>query len=218
MEFENLDPKNIRQVAKTAIAYRQTFAGPPWNEVSKCTNDDKFFDLQNPPNSPCPICNNPLKEAYPIIETTRYIRNEISKPKAIAKILEDESVVVAFGWGYKENGEQFAQSKYGEETKDKISQIVRPDKEFFYMSEFGVIPAKQKNPNEKIGSKITLEVAKEARQRGDSLLLRTMKSTKEEPSRMDGIANKKLGMTPIMGGENQPRDPKNPKRILYYKE
>lgn len=217
MEFEKLDPKDIRKVAKTAIAYKETFAGPPWNEVSKGPVCGDLYSSQVGENCPCGC--GVLKEAYPLIKTTRYVRREISKPEAIAKVAQEDEQVIAFGWGYKETGKEFANTKYkGDEADiEKVAKIIGPDSEFFYMSEFGVIPEKQKSP-EKIGSKITIDVAEEAIRRGDSLLLRTMKSTVEVPSRMDGIANKKLGMEPIMGGENQVKDPKNPKRILYYKE
>lgn len=218
IEFEKLDPTDIRKVMKTSEKYRYIFGGKPWKEVSRGSGCRELYGPQNPPGSICPCGCGKLEEAYPIIETTRYIRDEIKKPNAIAIIAKENGEIVAFGWGYEETGKSFAESKYNEVNSDFVSNIVGKEKKVFYMSECGVVPEKQNLKDMKVGSRITLEIADMAVQQGNSLLLRTMKSTEDNPSRMDGIAKNKLGMKPIMGSEDTPPDPENPERILYYKE
>lgn len=220
MEFENLDRNKIREVMEAAKAYRLTFSTKPWCEVSRGPKCNNFYGPKYPVGTICPCGCGKLEEAYPIIRTTGYVRGEIKKQNAIAMVAKENGEIIAFGWGYETTGREFAESKYKsttQENRDLIARLVGENQIVFYMSEFGVIPEKQKT-GEKIGSKITIRVAEEAKDLGIPLLLRTMKSTQENPSRMDGIARDKLGMKPLMGSDDTPPDPENADRILYYKE
>ena len=210
MEFENINKDKIREVMKTAMAYRVTFSTEPWLEVSRGPKCDNFYGPNNPPGTICPCGCGKLEEAYPIIKTTRYIRGEISKQNPIALIVTKEGNPVAFGWGYVVTGEEFAQQKYKtDEARRTAAQIVGQDKAVFYLSEFGVIPEERRKG---VGSEITKKVIEKAFELKLPFLMRTNKS-----SFMNKIAIK-LGMTPIMGSPNTLADPENPERILYYKE
>lgn len=219
IEFERLNKENLQGIMNTAVAYRWTFSGDPWREVSRGPKCGNFYGPENQVGTICPCGCGKLEEAYPIIRTTGYVRGEIKKPNAIAMVAKEDDKIVAFGWGYEMTGREFAESKYKsttQENRDLIAQLVGEDQTVFYMSEFGVVPEKQKT-GERIGSKITLKVAEEAKELKIPLLLRTMKSTLENPSRMDGIARDKLGMKPLIGSDDTPPDPENADRILYYK-
>ena len=210
MEFENLSRNKLREVMKTAMAYRVTFSTEPWCEVSRGPKCGDFYSIGNPPGTICPCGCGKLKEAYPVIETTGYIRNEISRQGAVAIMVSKDSRIIAFGWGYMETGEEFADQKYRtDEGRKIVAEIVGRDKKVFYLSEFGVIPEEREK---RIGTEITKKVIEESSNLNLPFLMRTNKS-----SFMNKIA-RNLGMIPIMGSENTPPDPENKERVLYYKE
>jgi len=210
MEFEILKKDNLRQIIKTARCYRETFSTKPWFEVSRGPKCDIFYGSDKPPGMICPCGCGKLEEAYPIVKTTKYIRNEISKPNPIALIISRENKPIAFGWGYVETGNEFANEKYKtKETRKFVEMLVGGEKVYFYLSEFGVTP---KERNKGIGKSITREVINEALKLNLPFLMRTNRS-----SFMDNIA-RRLDMIPLMGSSNTPSDPENNERILYYKE
>ena len=120
MEFERLNKTDLRKLKATAEAYRATFATEPWKEVSRGPVCNQFYGPKNPPGTFCPCGCGKLEEAYPIIKTTKYIREEISKPNSIAKVAVENGNLIAFGWGYEETGEDFAKSKYKPENPERI--------------------------------------------------------------------------------------------------
>jgi hypothetical protein len=222
IESENLINQTIREQIKTAVSYALTFATEPWLEVSRGKVCGNFYGPENKPGTNCPCGCGKLEEAYPIRETTRYIRREISKPKAIALIVKKEEKVVAFGWGYVETGKEFADEKYkksDEKTRKSIAELVGANRVVFYLSEFGVVSEER---NKEIGKQITQMVISEASKLNLPFLMRTSRS-----SFMARIA-RKLGMVPIMGSDPNdpdypndpitPIDPENSERILFYKE
>ena len=209
MEFERLDRNDLRKLKKTAEAYRETFATEPWKEVSRCPKYDKFYGPENPPGTNCPCGCGKLEEAYPVIKTTRYIRDEISKENAVAKTAIKDGKPIGFGWAYEETVEEFANTKYKPGNREIITTIVGKKTKVIYLSEFGFI---EKERGKGYGTEITRQVVEEYSRPQKPLLMRTNKS-----STMRFIAEK-LGMKPIMGSDDTLPDPENPERILYYKE
>jgi hypothetical protein len=210
MEFENINRYNLKEIMKTAAAYRITFSTPPWSEVSRGPKCDNFYGPGNPPGTICPCGCGKLEEAYPIIKTTGYIRNEISKQNSITLTATKNDKLIAFGWGYVETGEEFANQKYKtKEGRKIVAETVGREKTFFYLSEFGVIPEER---SKGIGTEITKKVMERAFKLNLPFLMRTNKS-----SFMYKIA-RNLGMIPIMGSENTPPDPENSERILFTRQ
>ena len=139
----------------------------------------------------------------------RYIRDEISRQNAIAIIVKRDNELIAFGWGYIETGEEFANQKYKTEGgRDLVAKVAGRKKTVFYLSEFGVVPEER---GKGIGTEITKKVIQEALKLDFPFLMRTNKS-----SYMSKIA-RNLGMKPVMGSNDTPPDPENGERILYYK-
>lgn len=222
IESENLKNQTLREQIKTAVSYALTFATEPWLEVSRGKGCGNFYGPENKPGTDCPCGCGKLEEAYPVRETTRYIRNEISKPNEIALIVKKEARIVAFGWGYVETGMEFANDKYkksDDKTKKSIANLVGSDRVVFYLSEFGVVSEER---NKGLGKEITQKVIDEASKLNLPFLMRTNRS-----SFMARIA-RNLEMIPIMGTDPNdlnypndpitPPDPENGERILFYKE
>lgn len=209
MEIERLNRNDLRQIKKTAEVYRKTFATEPWKEVSRCPKYGKFYGPENQPGTICPCGCGKLEEAYPVIITTKYIRDEISKTNSVAKVVTNNGKVVGFGWAYEETGEDFANSKYKPKNREMVANLIGKKKEIIYLSEFGLVKEERKKGK---GSVITKQVIEESLKFQKPFLMRTNKS-----STMRFIAEK-LGMKPIMGLGDTPTDPENPDRILYYKE
>ena len=68
----------------------------------------------------------------------RYIRDEISRQNAIAIIVKRDNELIAFGWGYIETGEEFANQKYKTEGgRDLVAKVAGRKKTVFYLSERG---------------------------------------------------------------------------------
>ncbi len=209
MEIERLDRDDLTKLKKTAEAYRETFATEPWKEVSRGPACDQFFGPENPPGTICPCGCGKLEEAYPVVKTTKYIRDEISKTNSVAMVITKNGKLVGFGWAYEETGEDFAKSKYKPENREMVANLVGKKKKVIYLSEFGLVEEERGKGK---GSEITKQVVEEASQFQKPFLMRTNKG-----SIMRFIAEK-LGMKPIMGSGDTPLDPENPDRILYYKE
>ncbi|QQG41448.1 MAG: hypothetical protein HYV90_04815 [Candidatus Woesebacteria bacterium] len=207
MNIERLDKKNIQGLIKVAETYRDVFATEPWNEVSRGPNCGKFYE--NQPGTVCPCGCGKLQEAYPTMTTVGYIRKEISKPNAIALTTEKDGIIVGFAWGYEETSEEFATSKYKPENRNFISQLIGPNKRFFYMSECGLVKPERSMG---LGTEMSLKLVSEASQFNQSVLLRTNKGS------LARFIAKKLNLTPIIGTENTPSDPENPDRILFYRD
>lgn len=210
MSIEKLGRTDLRKVKKTAETYGRVFAGPEWNEVSRCPTSGTFYGSDNPVGTRCPCCRGKLEEAYPPIETTGYIRDEISSNGSVAIIEEEDGKPKAFGWAYRLLGSAFAKKKYREENVSMIEEIVEKDEEYFYISEVGVVAEKQ---GRGLGKKITKALAGEGEKEGLPLLLRT-----SNKSTMAKIARNDLGMEVVMGDEDSPVDPENSNRLLFIKK
>lgn len=144
METIKFDPSlDIEQLAKV---YANVFAGPPWNENTKCTGCNQFFDLNTQAGETCiNACGNLLAEAYPLEETADYIADETSRTGAVARLIKVSDEIIAFTWGFVyPNPEAFAEKKYKTPTMQRVVEdILRKSgisNSFFYISECGVQP------------------------------------------------------------------------------
>lgn len=209
MQIERLDRSDLRKLKSVAEVYRKTFATDPWREVSRGFVCGNFYGPENPPGTICPCGCGKLEEAYPVVKTTKYIRDEISKPNSVAKVVMENGKPVGFGWAYEETGEDFANLKYKPESREMVANLIGKKQKVIYLSEFGLVEEERKKGK---GMVITKQVVEESLKFQKPFLMRTNRG-----STMRFIAEK-LGMKPIMGSENTPPDPENPDRILYYKE
>ena len=134
-----------RDLGELTLVYAQVFAGPPWNEHTRCPIEDKFFGRDTLPGNKCPACQDAvLEEAYPQDTTSKKIMKEITRPKAVALVKRDaEGRIVAFSWGYSyQNPSEFAQDKYPASMHETIEVVLSAngiDGELFYLSETGIV-------------------------------------------------------------------------------
>lgn len=206
--MERLNMSNLRKVKEVAENYARVFAGDEWKEVSRGPECDKFYGPDTVPGELCPCGCGRLEEAYPRVTTTKYVLTENLQSDSIAIIEEKNGKPIAFGWGFRLSGRDFAKKKYKAENVGLIKNLVGTDTEYFYISEVGVSPEAQ---GQKLGGKITRQLAEEGKKTGLPLLLRTINTSTM------AFTAKNMGMEIIMGGENTPVDPENPKRLLFVK-
>lgn len=185
-----------------AKLYATVFAGPEWQEVSRCPNCGQFSSSFT--GSKCGNCKNILIEAYPEAETADYIVGELSKPLATGLLALENQIPVAFGWAYALNGLDFSLTKYNNsQSQTQIAQVVQ-DIDYYYISEVGVNPNFQRRG---LGTQITSKLIRDK----SPLLMRTSQN-----SAMLTIA-KRLDFQPIVGLETGILDAENPARVILVK-
>lgn len=141
--IDNIVPE--RDLEEVTQVYAKVFAGPPWNEHTRCPNEDKFFGRDTKPGDNCPSCSDGILEvAYPADSTSKKILKEISRPKAVGLIKRDkDDRIVGFSWGYAyQSPLEFAQDKYPAFMHDTIEKILTSnstDGELYYLSETGIV-------------------------------------------------------------------------------
>lgn len=148
-EFENnpVEPriekfnaeKDLDQIASL---YAEVFAGPPWNEYTRCIDCKEFFGLESKQDDPCLNCGSQLTLAYPIAETKGYILDETRRNNASIFVMKKNDELIGFVWGYSYSIDDFAREKYRNlEMQTKIKDLLIKSgiaEEFFYFSECGV--------------------------------------------------------------------------------
>lgn len=152
--YEVLQTDTNFGVVAIALAqlYARVFAGEPWNEKSKCPSCGRFSKESS--GVLCPNCSAGIQlvEAYPLLQTADYIKQEVAKPGSVLEtlILTDkrpEFSPAGFAWGYKETIEEFAASKYSPAMAEKVIRLLtgldgyttlQDRNEIFYFSECGV--------------------------------------------------------------------------------
>jgi len=205
-ELLNPDSSTLESVA---VVYAKVFAGWPWYEVSKGMNCEQFYGPEFPPGSLCPCGYENLVEAYPKEETIKYIKDELSKPLALGINLAVNGLQSGFGWGYKLSGKDFAEKKYSKtDSRIAIASVVG-NKDYFYISEVGIVPSFQGSG---LGFRITSRLAEQASFYSLPILMRT---NIESPMVKIG---KRLGMSIVFGPSTDFIDPENPKRVVFTKE
>ena len=144
LQINQIDPGNSGQIGQLADLYADVFAGPPWNEVTKCASTGSFYGSDTTVGSPCPDCQTPLLEAYPREETIRYILGELGKSNPIGLLAFVNNELAGFSWGYQTDVNSLAMSKWKtpkmqEAVKSLLVDYGVTDK-LFYGSETGVDP------------------------------------------------------------------------------
>lgn len=144
IEIKSINRNDLNQITEVAGLYANVFAGPPWNESTKCLTTGSFYGPDTQAGNPCPDCSTPLAEAYPIDETVEYILGELGKANPIGLLAFVNSELAGFSWGYQTTPEELAESKWKtpkmqNTVKDLLSSYGVSGK-LFYGSETGVDP------------------------------------------------------------------------------
>lgn len=143
IEISLLNP--TRDVPEVARVYAEVFAGPPWNEWTKCAQEDRYFGKETQPGDSCPKCNSSLQLAYPLEPTMAYIKKETSRDGAFAFVGRYDGRIIAFSWMFNyASPEDFAREKYSgsSEMQQKIGSTLEEvgiDNDFAYYSETGIL-------------------------------------------------------------------------------
>lgn len=142
--IEGQPPRPVSdELTEMAEVYADAFAGPPWNEYTKCPSDNAFYGRETEVGEPCPDDNVPLELAYPQEATEEYIINELDRRQASLFLLESDKEIAGFSWGFAyENPEQFATEKYRTpEMQEKITRLLGEQGikgAFYYLSESAI--------------------------------------------------------------------------------
>lgn len=208
---ETITNINQQDIPELAQVYALVFAGPPWNEVSKCSECGNFSGENVAQLTSCP-CGGVFKfPAYPIAETGKYINKELQQPDTQAVKVASPEEIVGFGWGYQTEGETLARNKYSSlEMQTMLQNLLLKSGIFFYVSEVGILSMCQ---GKGYGSAVTNTLINSARRKGmDTTVLRT-----NENSPMRYIAEK-IGMKAIIGLRSGNRDLENEMRVIFLGE
>lgn len=147
MWTDNINISNSGQIDRVAKLYADVFAGPPWNEATKCASTDSYYGLDQPVGSPCPDCQTPLLEAYPRQDTISYILKELGQINPVGLLAFVKEELAGFSWGYETTVEALVTSKWKtsemqQAVKNILGQYGVKDP-VFYGSETGVDPKYQ---------------------------------------------------------------------------
>ncbi len=144
IQIDNIDRQNASQLSGLATLYADVFAGPPWNEVTKCASTGDFYGQDTSAGGPCPDCQTPLLEAYPKDETIKYILGELGKSNPIGLLATINTELAGFSWGYQTQVKDLAKSKWKtSQMQDAVQALLSSygvDDSVFYGSETGVDP------------------------------------------------------------------------------
>lgn len=122
LEIKNINPQDGVQVGQLAELYANVFAGPPWNEVTKCVTSGSFYGADTQAGAPCPDCSTPLSEAYPKDETIAYILQELGKSNPIGLLAYVNNELAGFSWGYQTTPQDLANAKW---KTPKMQQTIK---------------------------------------------------------------------------------------------
>jgi len=221
--------KDSRLIESIANLYAQVFAGPPWNEFCRCSFCNKFYGQEQSIGLPSPCCSESLIEAYPLAETSDYIRKELAeKNSLLSYLVNSNNEIFGFAWGYQSTPQQFAGKKYQtQEMRQTIINLLNSaglheELPIYYFSECGV---EENNRGKGSANILTQEIIETAKSLGLPLLMRT-----NCQSPMVAVA-KKFGMKQFFGPEMiyqnsqiitteriiNGTDLENPNRVLFIK-
>lgn len=172
LQIKSIDTNNANQIGQLAGLYANVFAGPPWNEVTKCATSGSFYGTDTQTGSPCPDCQTPLLEAYPKEETIRYILGELGKSNPIGLLAYVNTELAGFSWGYQTGSKNLVESKW---KTSKMQQVVKDllasygvTDQVFYGSETGVDPEFQ---GKGIGKQLVRTRLEQVNQSGAKLMV-----------------------------------------------
>ncbi|OGE31685.1 hypothetical protein A2631_00880 [Candidatus Daviesbacteria bacterium RIFCSPHIGHO2_01_FULL_44_29] len=218
IKFTGFDPG--RDAEELADVYAAVFAGPPWNEVTRCpVMPGRFFGSQTQPGQDCPDClvasqpkRTPLEVAYPKQEMVEYFAEETTKDGSLALIGRpnsgpDQGRIVAFTWMYNyPDVKDFVKDKYqvtrgdvtGLRFQVRLIQLLEQQGiagKFGYFSESGILPDYRGNG---LSNEFWTRRWDWARSQGIPALQRT---------RWDSpmtIAARKIGFEQLLGPRSEP--------------
>lgn len=206
--IDNLDP--AKEGRELALTYAEVFAGPPWNEYTKCNETGKYFGRETRPgekcglNNICADCKGRLRLAYPLRTTLNYILGDSRKEGYDGKTIKEGFYLAGFAWGYTyQTAEAFANEKYcSDQMRYNLDQILKDcglTGSFFYFSECGIrLPYRKKG----LSNVLFEETTSQARNLGLGIVMRT-----NCQSPMVAVANR-FGMKQVLG----PKVELNPSR------
>lgn len=194
--ISNIDPTNSMLISRVADLYADVFAGPPWNEATKCLTSGSFYGPDTQAGAPCPDCKAPLSEAYPKDETTEYILGELGKTNPIGLLAFVNSELAGFSWGYQTTPNELAESKWKTPkmqgvVKDLLAKYNVKDS-LFYGSETGVDPQFR---GKGLGKQLVKDRLKQVDQSGAEFMV--VRTNFNSP--MYGICNEMGWFTQILG-------------------
>lgn len=140
----------LSDAPEVAKLYASVFAGPPWNENTKCDRCDGFFGLSTNPGESCSSsgCAGILQEAYPLKPTIGQIVKDLTRDGGqgvvISRVEGKSEDISAFTWGFRyRNPEEFVAEKYigSEPMMTRVPELVNrfgTNNWIFYVSECGV--------------------------------------------------------------------------------
>jgi len=163
---------------RLALLFANVFGAPPWNEVWRCPECNRFYGPEDSKGTASPCCSIPLIVAYPENETVDYISKELSQPLAkLESVSRKNGQLEAFAWGYQfKDVYVFAQKKWpqSEELQAKvvaaIGKYTQPESPFYYLSEVGVSPPSRGNG---IGLSLTSSLIGYGLEKGLPVIFRT---------------------------------------------
>lgn len=113
IEIKRITSLNQKTAGELATVYADAFRDPAiWDENTRCSTTGNFYGETTSVGEPCPCCNKPLLEAYPLEETIEYIGGELSRLYSIAFIGLIEDRITGASWGYVTTAEELANSKW----------------------------------------------------------------------------------------------------------
>ena len=135
-------------IIRVADLYKRVFATPPWNEAFICTNPEcgrNYGLAEASPAMPCKKCGAPLREYYDLNELSQEIA-EISRRTGfcIASLLSGDRLD-GFWYGWEGDLVTVNRQKL-QLVPDDLSRLQDiteedPEKQWFYLAEFGMDPA-----------------------------------------------------------------------------
>lgn len=189
---ERFNPET--ELSKLAELYTEVFAGPPWNEYTRCGDCFEFFGLESNPGGSCSNCGAKLVLAYPKEDTMNYIVKESNRPDATILVIK-RSKIKAFAWGFSYNSpDEFVEEKYRTpEMQGQVKQLLEGTGikgRFFYFSECGVNESER---GQGLSNELSRALLEEAKRKSLPIVMRT---NWESP--MMAVAET-FGMEQIMG-------------------
>lgn len=143
IQLKNIDPSNIGEVSKIGDLLADVFAGPPWNEATKCPTGASYYGRETQAGSPCPDCQAPLVEFYPKEETIQYILGELGKNNPIGLLAYVNNELAGFSWGYQTTPSGVATKWKTPQMQGLVQELLANygvEDTLFYGSETGVDP------------------------------------------------------------------------------
>jgi len=194
--ISNLDSTNSMLIYGVSDLYAKVFAGPPWNETTKCSTSGSYYGPESQAGLPCPDCSIPLSEAYPQAETASYILSELGKANPIGLLAFINNELAGFSWGYQTTPDKLVESKWKTpKMKLKVKNLLAEygvTDQLFFGSETGVDP---KFRGKNVGKELVESRLRRILRTGENYVL--VRTNIDSP--MYGICKYTAGFEQILG-------------------